>query len=205
MSRKRLIWIIVGVVSLGVIMTVASTRQSENVAQSTSDSADGQQGGWKISTSRDPMNDSQIIEASVAADNQIQGWLDSSRPVLHVGCTGGKTRVYVWTGTPASVETDYDGGLLYGHKVILRFDDNPSFAEDWVESDDHKALFESEVSFDEPGANPAQNLIVRMVQSNGLLFKFTPLNANPVIAHFDLQGLSKHIDEITKPCGWTVE
>lgn len=143
------------------------------------------------------MDDAQNIDASIEADNQIQAWLDAPRPVLHVGCYDGKISVYVWTGTAASVET-------YGHKVTLRFDNNPEFSEDyWVDSDDNKALFEMDDDWE--GTNPAHNLIVQMVQSKTLLFQFTPFNANPVIAQFDLQGLSAHIDEITKPCNWSVE
>ncbi|MFI5071507.1 MAG: hypothetical protein ACHP8A_11520, partial [Terriglobales bacterium] len=151
----------------------------------------------------DPMNDAQTVEASIAADDQIQGWLSASRPALHVGCYGGKTRVYVWTGAAASVEEDYDGGPSDSHTVTLRFDDEPASTEQWFESNDNQALFEATDSLD--GTNPVQGVIVHMVQAKSLLFKFTPFNANPVIARFNLQALGKHVDQITKACGWTVE
>lgn len=203
MNRKRLVGLAVaGIVVLILIGIFGSRPQVQNAANTAHGSADTSS-SWQVTTERDPMTDTQNIDGSVAADNQVQAWLDTPRPVLHVRCYRGKINVYVWTGTAASVETDYDGGVSYGHKVRLRFDTNPEFIEEWAESDDHKALFESDDTFD--GTNPAHNLIVQMVQAKTLLFEFTPFNADPVIAHFNLQGLSAHIDEITKPCDWSVE
>lgn len=159
--------------------------------------------GWKIKTGRDPMTDRQTVDASIEADNDIQGWLQPTRPTLHVTCDGQESQVYIWTGTAASVEQDYEGEPPEEHKVIIRFDNNPSFGEGWIESNDHRGLFEAHETLE--GTDPTHNLIVQMVQAKKLLFQFTPFNANPVIAHFDLQGLGQYIDEITKPCGWAVE
>jgi type VI secretion system protein VasI len=206
-ERKRLVGLVIAVVVVVVvIIAFASGSRVQNASQpaiSQSSASNAQDEGWKISTSRDPMNDAQNIDASIQADNQVQAWLDTPRPVLHVRCSDGKMSVYVWTGTAASVESGYDGGLSYGHKVTLRFDNNPEFGEDWAESDDNKELFEMDEDLE--GTNPAHNLIVQMVQAKTLLFQFTPFNANPVIAHFDVEGLSAHIDQITKPCNWSVE
>jgi hypothetical protein len=200
MERKRVIVAVIAAVALLVVIGVFKSRVP---AEQKATSSASPPSGWKIETGHDPMTDRQTVDASIEADNDIQGWLQATRPTLHVTCDGEKSQVYVWTGTAASVEEDYDGELSADHKVIIRFDGNESFGEGWIESDDHNALFEAHFSLE--GTDPTQRLIVQMVQAKRLLFEFTPFNANPVIAHFDLQGLGQYIDEITKPCGWTVE
>ncbi len=200
MERKPMIISAIAAIALMVVIGAFRSRRSAGQTATTAPVS----AGWKIKTGHDPMNDQQTIDASIEADNDIQGWLQLTRPTLHVTCDGEKSQVYVWTGTAASVEQDYEGEPLEEHKVIIRFDDNPSFGEGWIESDDQNALFEAHENL-EDSTDPTHSLIVQMVQAKRMLFQFTPFNANPVIAHFDLQGLSQYIDQITKPCGWTVE
>jgi hypothetical protein len=64
--------------------------------------------------------------------------------------------------------------------------------ERWADSDEHDALFAPD------GAGFAQ----RLQRARTLRFGYTPHNALPVVAQFQVSGLSDLIGPVAKECGW---
>lgn len=143
--------------------------------------------GWQVSEGTSQMDSSQTVRLSLLSEGPIQGWLESEHPALDIRCLEDKTAVYVVTGTAASVE--------YGtetHTVRMRFDDGKPITQHWSESTDSKALFA-------PNAIP---LAKQLTKHNRFTFEFTPFQASPAIAVFELNGINKHIGEVENACGW---
>jgi len=179
-----LLWPMVKVARLPLPSTpVTSTTSPLNVGGTRVASADV----WQVHEDRSPMDGSKRVVISRDAENDIQGWLRPKRPTLVVRCQEGKTAAYVVTGMAASVEYDTER-----HTVRLRFDEGNPTTQRWSESTDHEALF---------APNPTQ-LAKQMLGSKALTFQFTPFNASPAIARFNLQGLGSHLQKVASACGW---
>lgn len=142
---------------------------------------------WQIREDKSAMDGSKTVVISRDAENEIQGWLESNRPSLIVRCQERKTEAYIVTGTAANVEYDTDN-----HTVRLRFDDSEPVTQHWSASTDDKALFS-------PNAIEFAKMLVG---SKSLAFEFTPLNANPAIIHFRLEGLAPYLQKAAAACGW---
>jgi hypothetical protein len=41
-------------------------------------------------------------------------------------------------------------------------------------------------------------------QTKKLTFQFTPFDANPAVARFDLRGLETHLGKVADACGWSL-
>jgi hypothetical protein len=103
---------ILGLIAIGLygtrIATVANPTQGSPSAQKTvtpqplvTSVSDGQ---WHLSQERSEMDGSRIVVLSLAAENEIQGWLSSKVPELNIRCREHKTDLYVVTGMAANVE-----------------------------------------------------------------------------------------------------
>jgi hypothetical protein len=92
------------------------------------------------------------------------------------------------TGMPASVEK----GDLEGHTVRVRFDDAGAERQRWSQSTDNEALF----------APNAVQMARNIAKAKTVRFEFTPFNASPVIATFDVSGFDQHIGRVSAACGW---
>jgi hypothetical protein len=136
------------------------------------------------------MDGSKTVVLSNDAENDIDVWLGSERPSLIVRCQEGRTDAYVVTGTAASVEYDTDS-----HTVRLRFDEAGPTTQHWGESTDHQALF----------APNGRSLAKQMRGATTLVFQFTPFNASPATAKFNVRGLDKHLGLVAEACGWEPE
>jgi hypothetical protein len=130
------------------------------------------------------------VDATYALDSPdaVTGWLTTRHPTLVVRCHQRKTEVYVATDLHASTES----GKRNLHTVRLRFDGGPPLQELWSESTDDKALFAPD------GAAIAR----RIGAAQKLTFEFTPFNANPGTASFDLRGADGVVRSVAKACGW---
>ena len=107
----------------------------------------------------------------------------------------------------ATVEGDIDGGLSDSHKVGIRLDDGPANYGQWGESDDHEALFASDLIFDATGhtaaiGGGAIKLAKELAQAGMLTFQFTPFDGTAQVARFDLRGLDPHLHKLAETCGW---
>jgi hypothetical protein len=152
------------------------------------------QDNWTVKEEVSPMDSSKTVVLTLSAENTIHGPIGDRRPSLIIRCKEGKTDAYVVTGMAASVEEDSEGGPSEDHQVRLRFDDNPPATDRWSESTSHSGLFASDaVAFSK-----------QLAGAQKFTFEFTPFDANPAVAQFDLKGLSSHLPKVAEVCGWNV-
>jgi len=145
-------------------------------------------GKWTEARQASQMDDTQGVTFHLEAENSVEGWLKRGKPSLIVRCREKRTDVYMVTGMPASVES----GDLDGHTVRVRFDDMPAQQQRWSESTDKEALF----------ATSAVQMARNLAKANLLRVEFTPFNASPAIATFDVGGFDQHIGQLAAACGW---
>jgi hypothetical protein len=123
----------------------------------------------------------------LAAINKVQVWMRQVRPMLVVRCRASVAEVFVFTDSPARMEPQ-DGN----HSVRIRLDSNPEVAERWPDSAEHDALF----------APDGGAFLRQLVRAQRLEFGFSPHNASPTAASFDVTGLIEHLAAAAKQCGW---
>jgi type VI secretion system protein VasI len=145
-------------------------------------------GKWLPLQNTSAMDDSNGVSFNLDAENEIVGWLKQKTPTLVVRCKEKATNVYMVTGMAASVE----GGDLEGHTVRVRFDDAPAQRQRWSQSTDNEALFA-------PGA---AQMARKIAKGKTLRLEFTPFNASPVVATFDVLGFEQYIGRLAAACGW---
>lgn len=127
------------------------------------------------------------VTYGVNAENEIAIWGGRIRPVLTVRCSGGVTDVFVLTESAAKVEETKD------HRTVrVAIDEGPERIERWVESADYDALFAPD--------GPA--MAREIAAGRTLRFGFTPYNAPPVLAEFDIRGFDRLIGSVAKSCRW---
>jgi hypothetical protein len=121
------------------------------------------------------------------ADNSVEIWQGRVRPSLIVRCLARNTQVFVFTGSAMKIERQTEA-----HTITFAFDNEPELTERWPDSDEHDALFAPD------GAAFAQGLL----KARTMRFGYTPHNALPVVAQFQVSGLGDLIGPIAKECGW---
>ncbi|MGH9745214.1 MAG: type VI secretion system-associated protein TagO [Candidatus Acidiferrales bacterium] len=197
MDMKR-IAVVVGaaLLVLWVLGKFVASSPHPNAASAASTNADQPitADRWVVKEDKSPMDDSRTVVLSLESEDVIQGPLGAKRPSLIIRCQEGKTDTYVVTRMAASVEEDYDGGPRLDHTVKIRFDDGNAIEERWDESGAHDALF--------IGAD-GKEFVRTLAHTQRLTFQFTPFNANPAIARFDLRGLDAHLGRVADACRWT--
>jgi hypothetical protein len=108
------------------------------------------------------------------------------RPLLVVRCLARRMDVFVFTDSAAAMEAqDAD------HAVRIAFDDGPERTERWPDSEAHDALF----------APDARALAQQLIRARTMRFGYTPHNAAPVSALFDVAGLAERISPAAAQCG----
>ena len=121
------------------------------------------------------------------AENTVAIWMNYVRPLLVVRCMSKKTEAFVYTGSALRIEPNTED-----HTVNFRFDDEPSRPEHWPDSAEHDALFAPDpVAFAH-----------RVMNARTLHFGYTPHNAEPVDAVFEVSGLTDVFGASAKDCGW---
>jgi hypothetical protein len=133
---------------------------------------------------------SKTITFELAASKDVGVWMKSVRPVLIVRCLSRTTEVFVATGSAASIEQEAGS-----HAVRLQFDDAAPVVESWSDS----------VSSQELYAPDGVTLARRLAQARTVRFGFTPYNAPPVVAEFDVRGFDEIIGLVAGTCGWRVD
>ena len=182
-------WIAGVLTVLAFMWPFITTREASNLnAPAPSSSAATTAPNWQVAISKSPMDGSETVTLTLDSENKFQGWLEQHRATLVLRCQEKKTDVYVVTGTQASVESADDT-----HTVRLRFDQLPPVNQQWYQSTDGKGLF----------APNGRQLAARLARVKVLTFEFTPFQANPAIVRFHLNGLTDHIGQLAKACGWT--
>lgn len=191
MDGKKVVLIFAAAtVALCILAWLASRTTSEATA-STHASGDK----WSVDEGQSSMDDSKTVTLSLDSDDAVDGPLGPKQPTLIIRCQEGKTEVYVHTGMAASVEEGQEGGPMYSHTVRVRLDQGDAVTEHWGESTANDALFSE---------GDAIAFTKQIADAQTLTFQFTPFDANPAIARFDLRGLSEHLPELGSSCGWSV-
>jgi len=122
----------------------------------------------------------------LSSENRVAIWQRHVTPVLVVRCRANRLEAFVFTDSPAKIEPKTDD-----HTVRVAFDGESGSAERWPDSADHDALF----------APDGAAFVTRLANARALAFGFTPHNAAPVVAHFNVAGLRPRL-EASRECGW---
>ena len=122
----------------------------------------------------------------VPATSKVQVWMRRVQPMLVVRCRGNNLEAFVFTDSAAKMEPqDQD------HTVSVQFDGQPAVSERWPDSSEHDALF----------ARDGQAFVRQLLAASTLRFSFSPHNADPVVATFNVAGLQDHLTAAAKSCG----
>jgi Tfp pilus assembly protein PilV len=113
-------------------------------------------------------------------------WMRQVRPTLVVRCMDRRTDVFVYTDSAARIEPEDEN-----HTVRVAFDAETGAHQRWPDSVEHDALF----------APDGQALARRLLTAKQMRFSFSPHNAAPVTATFEVAGLAEHLTPIAKWCG----
>jgi len=140
------------------------------------------QSGWATDGSR-------TVTFELKAEQEVPVWMRKVVPTLALRCLGRQVEVFVVTDWPARLE-DRPGK----HTVAIGFDGAPANAESWDASEDQQTLF----------APDGVALTRRMLEAKTLQFGFSPYNAPPASAQFDLTGLDKLAPQVAKTCRRTI-
>jgi hypothetical protein len=144
--------------------------------------------GWTTANASVWASDRNGAAFELEAENTVSVWMRTVRPMLVVRCAGGSVEAFVFTSSAAKIEPQTED-----HTVKFKFDDGLESSERWPDSEEHDALFAPD------GAAFAR----RITGAHRLQFGFTPHNASPVTAEFNVGGLNDLISRASKPCGWT--
>jgi hypothetical protein len=140
---------------------------------------------WSSKTQARWVNPSRTAAAfELDAEQPIAVWNDTVTPALVVRCTKGHVDAFVYTDSAARIEPEDDN-----HTVQLSYDEEGSVPERWPDSVEHDALF----------APSGRALTDRLASAQSFDFTFTPHNAGPATARFDVRGLAAKMAE-TKAC-----
>src|SRR5688572_16299993 len=126
------------------------------------------------------------VAFELEAENSVGVWMRTVRPALIVRCSGGAIEAFVFTASAARLEAQTDD-----HTVQVSFDAASQVTDRWRDSEEHDALFAPD-----GGAFVRQLLGARVMR-----FGFTPHNASPVTAEFNVAGLSAILAPAARQCG----
>ncbi len=122
------------------------------------------------------------------ADNIVSIWLGRVRPILVVRCADKKMETFVFTGSAIQIEPRTED-----HTVAFAFDGGAQASERWPDSAEHDALF----------ARDGAAFAARLTHARTLTFGYTPHNAAPVVATFQVSGLAPLLEPVARECGAT--
>jgi len=125
------------------------------------------------------------IAFELPADDRVPVWTRYVQPLLVVRCTAGDVEVFVFTDTAAKIEPQTDD-----HTVRYALDDEPETSERWTDAAGHDGLF----------ARDGAALAGRLTRARTMRFGFTPHNAEPVTATFNVAGLSGLMAPAARQC-----
>jgi hypothetical protein len=125
------------------------------------------------------------IALELAARNETSVWMRTVRPLLVVRCVDKRTDVFVFTDSAAAMEAKDED-----HTVRIAVDSGSERSERWPDSSAHDALF----------APDGRRLLQEIGQARTFSFGYTPHNAGPVVAHFDVAGLRERLGSAARYC-----
>lgn len=141
--------------------------------------------GWLENNSTWTGTARRSIAFELAARHETQVWMRTVRPLLVVRCVEGRIDTFVFTDSPAAMEPEDED-----HTVRISIDGETARTERWPDSSAHDALF----------APNGQAFARQLAQARTFRFGYTPHNAAPVAANFDVAGLGGKLAS-SKACG----
>ena len=127
------------------------------------------------------------VAFELPAEDDVPVWMKRVRPLLVVRCLSRNTEVFVVTSSAASFEKSSGR-----HTVHVGFDGTGETPEEWEDSVDSQQLF----------APDGAGLARRIADARTMTFRFTPFNASPVTAEFNVAGFDEHLQAVAKTCRW---
>ena len=141
--------------------------------------------GWIENSTTWTASARRSVAFELAARNETQVWMRTVRPALVVRCVDGRIDTFVFTDSPAAMEAKDED-----HTVRISLDGQDARTERWPDSSAHDALF----------APDGAGFAARLAEATTFRFGYTPHNAAPVAANFDVAGLGGKIAS-SKACG----
>lgn len=140
-------------------------------------------GGWTISETRNPIDDSPTVAISLDASSPAASRFGGS-PTLFLRCKSSQTELYVsWNEYLGLDET----------RVTVRVGKAPARTSSWSISTDNRASFY-------PGS--PIGFIKEVMEVDTLVLMTTPYGESPVTAVFPVSGLSEKITPLRTACKW---
>lgn len=125
------------------------------------------------------------VAFELPADDRVPVWTRFVQPLLVVRCVAGKVEVFVYTDTAAKIEPQTED-----HTVRYALDEAAETSERWTDAAGHDGLF----------APDGAALAARLAKARTMRFGFTPHNAEPVTARFNVDGLSALLGSASRQC-----
>jgi type VI secretion system protein VasI len=141
-------------------------------------------GKWRVREDKSAIDDSVNVYLSISANESIKSGYNTARPSLYLRCAENKTNIFLtWDLYLGLDET----------RMLIRFDKQKAKTSTWSISTDNKAVFVqgSDIKFAK-----------EMMKHDKLLTQVTPYGESPVMATFDIRGLSEAIIPLRKTCHW---
>jgi len=136
---------------------------------------------WEVVTETSPVDDSKSVFLINYAQEPIIAGYEEVRPALHLRCLEGEPSAYISWGTFIGTGTA---------KLTTRYDSYNAQEEIWDISTDNTATFSSKPIL----------VISYLGHADRFLARVAPYGENPVIAIFDVSGLSDVVEPLKKAC-----
>ncbi|MGH7531326.1 MAG: energy transducer TonB [Gemmatimonadales bacterium] len=143
-----------------------------------------QGGAWHLTTPGSGGANPAAITLELDALDVVRGPLVTFRPALYVRCLDEKLEAFVATGAVRDPSADYRAA------VRLRWADRPPLDETWRRSTDYSAVF---------APDPAA-FIEQLLVTPDVVFELRRVDADPISARFNGQGLDAHLPSLTSKC-----
>ena len=140
-------------------------------------------GKWKVSTEKNPIDDSVTAVAALTADSGASKW---NHPItLILRCQSKKSDAFInWDSYLGSDQIS----------TLVRIDNEEAKTTEWNLSTDHNAAFY-------PG-NAALDFITSLSKAKKLVAQVTPYSESPITAIFDLNGILNAVKPLKDACNW---
>jgi hypothetical protein len=122
----------------------------------------------------------------LASENVVKTWFGPARASLVVRCTARSIEAFVVTGSPMKIEPRVDGKT-----VTIGVDGEAGQTQQWIDSDDHTAVFPPD----------GRAFVQRLRKARTLDFGYTPHNSSDAVAHFNVLGIDGLITAASRECG----
>ena len=196
--------IVTGIIAVGLIFAVgcaapapedrsAETIETEPAAPEPEPEPEPDTGGWRVSRSTNPLDDSTTVVAVLDATEGVGGIIPEPISLI-ARCQSNTTEVYInWhdflgddeLGTPRSSRK----------RVTYRFPPADAETEMWSVSTDNDSTFVAS----------AIPFLRTMVDSDRLVAQTTPYNEAPSTAIFALTGVADALAPVAETCEWTLD